>query len=44
MIKSDVKKQYDTNSETAKIFALPWGKTDKYEAEKILPPQQLRII
>lgn len=44
MKKSDIKLQYDINSVTTKISALPSGKIDNYEGEEILPSQQLRII
>ena len=39
--------EYDINSAAAKIFALSSGKIGKYEYltdEKMLPPQQHRII
>ena len=43
----DKKLQYDINREAAKISALSYGKTDKYElltGEKILPPDQKGVI
>ena len=43
----DEKLQYNINREAAKISALSFGKTDKYEyltGEEILPPGQRRVI
>ena len=43
----DKKLQYDINRDAAKISALSYGKTDKYEllaGEKILPPDQKGVI
>ena len=43
----DKKLQYDINREVAKILALSYGKTDKYElltGEKILSPDQKGVI